>query len=94
MHVCDKSLQSCPTLCDTMDCGPPGSFVHGDSPGQRILEWGAMPSSGFFTTSITWEAQDLWDSLKKPLKNLGDIMSQMFKATEKIKSFYHFRSIS
>ena len=24
--------QSCPTLCDSMDCSPPGSSVHGDSP--------------------------------------------------------------
>ena len=24
-----KSLQSCPTLCDPMDCSPPGSPVHG-----------------------------------------------------------------
>ena len=24
--------QSCPTLCDPMDCGPPGSSVYGDSP--------------------------------------------------------------
>ena len=24
-----KSLQSCPTLCDPMDCSPPGSSVHG-----------------------------------------------------------------
>ena len=23
-----KSLQSCPTLCDPMDCSPPGSSVH------------------------------------------------------------------
>ena len=23
------SAQSCPTLCDHMDCGPPGSSVHG-----------------------------------------------------------------
>ena len=25
MCVCAKSLQSCPTLCDSMDCSPPGS---------------------------------------------------------------------
>ena len=25
--------QSCPTLCNTMDCSPPGSSVHGNSPG-------------------------------------------------------------
>ena len=28
------SSQSCPTLCDLMDCSPPGSSVHGDSPGK------------------------------------------------------------
>ena len=27
--------QSCPTLCDPMDYSPPGSFVHGDSPGKN-----------------------------------------------------------
>ena len=27
--VCAKSLQSCPTLSDPMDCSPPGSSVHG-----------------------------------------------------------------
>ena len=27
--------QSCPTLCDPMDCSPPGSSVHGDSPGKN-----------------------------------------------------------
>ena len=27
--VCAKSLQLCLTLCDPMDCGPPGSSVHG-----------------------------------------------------------------
>ena len=29
MHVCILSCSSCPTLCDTMDCGRPGSSVHG-----------------------------------------------------------------
>ena len=39
-----KSLQSCLTLCDPMDCTPPGSSVHGISQA-RTLEWTAMPSS-------------------------------------------------
>ena len=30
----DKSLQSCPTFCNPMDCSPPGSSVHGDSLGK------------------------------------------------------------
>ena len=42
MHA--KSLQSCPTLCDPMDCSPPSSSVHGTLQA-RTLEWGAMPSS-------------------------------------------------
>ena len=40
-----KSLQSCPTLCNLMDCSPPGSSVPGILQA-RILEWVAMPSSG------------------------------------------------
>ena len=27
--------QSCPTLCDPVDCSPPGSSVHEDSPGKK-----------------------------------------------------------
>ena len=40
-----KSLQSCLTLCNPMDCHPPGSSVHGVSQA-RILEWLALASSG------------------------------------------------
>ena len=39
-----KSLQSCPTLCDPMDCSLPGSSVHGIFPA-RVLEWGAIAFS-------------------------------------------------
>ena len=44
VFVCAKSLQSYLTLCDPMDCSPPGSSVHGILQA-RILEWGAMPPS-------------------------------------------------
>ena len=36
--------QSCWTLCGSMDCSPPGSFVHGIFQA-RILEWVAIPFS-------------------------------------------------
>ena len=36
--------QSCPTLCDPMDCSLPGSSVHGILQA-RILEWGAISFS-------------------------------------------------
>ena len=39
-----KLLQSCPTLCNPMDCSPPGSSVH-EILQARILEWTALPSS-------------------------------------------------
>ena len=39
-----KLLQSCPTLCDAMDCSPPSPSVHGILQA-RILERIAMPSS-------------------------------------------------
>ena len=42
--VCAKSLWSCLTLCNPMDCSLPGSSVHGIVQA-RILEWVAMPSS-------------------------------------------------
>ena len=35
--------QSCPTLCDPVDCSPPGSSVHGILQA-RILEWVAVLS--------------------------------------------------
>ena len=42
MHA--KALQSCPILCDPMDCSPPGFSVH-EILQTRILEWVAMASS-------------------------------------------------
>ena len=41
--ACAKSLQSYPTLCDSVDCSHPCSSVHGILQA-RILEWVAMPS--------------------------------------------------
>ena len=46
--VCEKVevlvVLSCPTLCDPMDCSPPGFSVHGILQ-VTVLEWVAMPSS-------------------------------------------------
>ena len=69
-----KSLQLGLTLCDPMDCSPPGSSVYGILQA-RILEWDIPdpgnkgdPSSfmspvlagGFFTTSATWQVLCLY----------------------------------
>ena len=44
MCVC-STPQSCPTLCDPMDCSPPGSSVRGILQA-RILEWAPCPPPG------------------------------------------------
>ena len=38
--------QSCPTLCDPMDCSLPGSSVHGIFQA-RVLEWVVISLTGF-----------------------------------------------
>ena len=44
-----KSLQLCLTLCDPMDCSPPGSSVHGILQA-RVLEWIAIS----FSREYSW----------------------------------------
>ena len=46
LYACiqDKSLQSCPTLCDPIDSSPPGSSVPGILQA-RTLEWVAISFS-------------------------------------------------
>ena len=42
-----KSLQSCPTMCDPIDCCPPGSAIPGVLQA-RILDWVAISFSNRF----------------------------------------------
>ena len=64
MHA--KSLQSCPTLCDPMNCSPPGSSVHGILQ-VRTLEWvallqGIFPTQGLnphLSHLLHWQAGSL-----------------------------------
>ena len=43
--------QSCPTLCNPMDCSLPGSSVHGIFQA-RVLEWVAIAFSGDYMIEI------------------------------------------
>ena len=52
--TCAKSLQLCPTLCDPMDCSPPGLSVHGILQA-RMLEWVAI--------SFSWESSQPRDRI-------------------------------
>ena len=52
--------QSCPTLCNLMDCSLPGSFVHGDSLGKNTgvgshaLLQGIFPTQGSNLGFLHW----------------------------------------
>ena len=50
--------QSCPTFCDSMDCSPPGSSVHGDSPGKNTGVGCYALLQGIFPTQ-EWTLQHL-----------------------------------
>ena len=55
LHV--KSLQSCSTLCDPVDCSPWGSSVNGESPeywsGLPCPSPGTLPDPGIESVSLT-----------------------------------------
>ena len=79
-HTHTKCLQSCPILCNPMDCSLPGSSVHRILQ-VRILEWVAMPSSRgstrpqglnlYLLCLLHWQADSL--PLAPPGKSFGTI---------------------
>ena len=67
--------QVCLILCDAMDCSPPGSSVHGDSPGKNWsgLPWppsGDLPNPGVEPRSPTLSADSLLTEPAGKLKKL------------------------
>ena len=66
-------VQSCPTLCNPMDCSLPGSSVHGYSPGKNtgvgfhFLFQGIFPTQGLNLCLLHWQADSLpQSSLGRP----------------------------
>ena len=57
--------QSCPTLCNSLDCSPPGSSVHGYSPGKNTrvgyhaLLQGIFPAQGL-NPGLSYDRQILY----------------------------------
>ena len=71
MCVCSVT-QSCLTLCDPLDCSPPGSSVHGIFQ-VRILEWVAISSSRGYSWHRDRSLLCLlhWQVDSSPLRHLG-----------------------
>ena len=77
-------VQSCPTLCDPIDCSPPGFSVHGILQA-RILEWVAisspedLPDPGIKPWSPALQADSLLFEIPgKPFLFLFYIMTTRF----------------
>ena len=49
-----KLLQSCPTLWEPMACSPPGSSVHGNSPGKNTGVGSHFLLQGIFPTQVSY----------------------------------------
>ena len=67
VHMCVCLVtQSCLTLCDTIDCSPPGSSVHGVFQ-ERILEWVAITDKVLAVLSISKLFFFLFNDMMCPL---------------------------
>ena len=93
-----KSLQSCPTLCNPMDCSLPGFSVHGILQA-RTLEWVAIS----FSNASKWKVKvkslsrvrllaTLWTAAYQALLSMGFSRQQYWSGVplpSPICSWYH-----
>ena len=99
--------QSGPTLRDPMVCSPPGSSIHGDSPGKNTGEYcsglpspplGDFPNPGIKPRSPTLQADSLpSEPLGKP-KSTGvgsslSLLQENFPTQESNQGLLHCRQI-
>ena len=87
-----KSLQSCPTLCDPMDCSLLGSSIHGIFQA-RVLEWVAIafsvisPQEGVMSDLVCYNPTACWAQSSQLMlegiegMNQGTLMITKFKNT-------------
>ena len=72
--------QSFPTLSDPMDCGPPGSSIHGIFQA-RVLEWGAIAFSKYYSAI----KRNIFESFLISWMNLEPIIHSEVSQKEKNK---------
>ena len=95
--------QSCPIFCDSTDCSPPGSSVHGDSPGKNTGVGcpgpppGDLPNPGIKPRSPTLQADSLPAEPEGKPKNTGVgslfLLQRIFLTQESNQGLLHCRRI-
>ena len=85
--------QSCTALFDPMDCMPPGSSVHGDSPGEtpgvgcHFLPWGLNPS---LLHPLHWKAGSLLlGPPGKPCSGAEQVLNPIWAPCGRTDAFLH-----
>ena len=81
--------QSCPTLCDPMDCSPPGSSIHGIFQA-RVLEWVAIsflrgssqPRDGTQVSHIAGRRFTIWATREALWIREADQRADWFQPTD------------
>ena len=81
--------QSCPTLCNPMDCSLPGSSVHGGKNtrvGCHFLLQGIFPTQG---SNLHLLLPLHWQEDSSPLRHLGNPKAKCHLPTQALKQFFH-----
>ena len=92
--VISEVTQSCPTLCDPMDCSRPGSLVHGIFQA-RILEWVAVREMQIKATSNGLLHHTHWCgyNIKSDNENVSkdeEKLEPSYTAKRNVKWYYQF----
>ena len=81
VYVCVCSVsQLCPTLCNPMDCSPPGSSVYGDSPGKNTRVGCHALLQGIFPTQGSNPGLPHCGQMLYPLSHQGSIKNLLANA--------------
>ena len=78
--LCAKLLQSCPTLCNPMDCSPLGSSVYGILQARMVERVDAPSFRGSFNPGVEPRSDSLpSEPPGKPMLILGEIMVMLLR---------------
>ena len=102
LRVLCLAAQSCLTLCDPMNCSPPGSSVHGDSPGKAagvgchaFLQGSSQSKDG--TQASPLQVDSLLSEPPRKSKNTGvgslSLLQGSFPTQESNRGLLHCRLI-
>ena len=83
--MCTKLFQSCPALCNPMDCSPPGPSVHGILQA-RILEWVAISSFRGSSQPVSLESPAFASEFKRHLGSPVHLYAYLKKKKPKPKN--------